>query len=264
MRNVNGKRPAPYVALVLDLDGTLVGRDGRVSPRVRDAVKLVADRLHVSIASGREPADVLSVAGQLGLKAPLICDGGATLLDPVTGQHMASTPLTPTNARAIMDRICLLKTPFIATYPGGSAMSMAELNGWRLTRISALDMSEAAADELAACFCAHPGLNVVKVFLPYNGLWAVDFTRAGVNKATAAAKLGQLLGIETCQMIAAGDSYNDLPLLSVCGLRIVMGQAPEELKAIADHIAPPVDEDGLAVAIEKFVLPKLRKAPGAR
>jgi hydroxymethylpyrimidine pyrophosphatase-like HAD family hydrolase len=58
-------------------------------------------------------------------------------------------------------------------------------------------------------------------------------------------------------MIAAGDSYNDLPLLEVCGLRIVMGDAPDELKAIADYVAPSIDEDGLAVAIEEFVLPRL-------
>ena len=36
-----------------------------------------------------------------------------------------------------------------------------------------------------------------------------------------------------------------------------MGQAPDELKAIADFVAPAVDEDGLAVAIEEFVLPRL-------
>ncbi|MCH8109871.1 MAG: HAD hydrolase family protein, partial [Chloroflexi bacterium] len=40
-------------------------------------------------------------------------------------------------------------------------------------------------------------------------------------------------------------------------LRIVMGDAPDELKAIADYIAPSIDEDGLAVAIEEFVLPRL-------
>ena len=58
-------------------------------------------------------------------------------------------------------------------------------------------------------------------------------------------------------MIAAGDSYNDLPMLKACGLRIVMGNAPDALKAIADYVAPSVDDDGLATAIEDFVMPKL-------
>ena len=63
--------------------------------------------------------------------------------------------------------------------------------------------------------------------------------------------------MDTSQMIAIGDSYNDLPLLAACGLGIAMGGSPEELRAIADHVAPSVDDDGLAVAIEEHVLPRL-------
>ena len=64
-------------------------------------------------------------------------------------------------------------------------------------------------------------------------------------------------GIDLADSVFYSDSYNDLPLLEVCGLRIVMGDAPDELKAIADYVAPSIDEDGLAVAIEEFVLPLL-------
>ena len=60
-------------------------------------------------------------------------------------------------------------------------------------------------------------------------------------------------------MAAVGDSYNDLPLLNVCGLRIAMGDAPEELKAIAHYVAPSAEEDGLAVAIEEYLLPRLQR-----
>ena len=67
-----------------------------------------------------------------------------------------------------------------------------------------------------------------------------------------------MLDIDPSQIIAAGDSFNDLPLLAACGAGIAMGDAPEELKAIADYVAPRVDEDGLAVALEDFVLPALR------
>ena len=85
----------------------------------------------------------------------------------------------------------------------------------------------------------------------------MDFTRDGVNKATAIKWLGSELGLDTACLIGAGDSYNDLPLLESCGLRIVMGNAPDELKEIADYVAPSVDEDGLAVAIEEFILPRV-------
>ena len=45
-----------------------------------------------------------------------------------------------------------------------------------------------------------------------------------------------------------------IPLLMACGLKIAMGNAYEELKSIADYVAPPIEEDGVADAIEKFIL----------
>ena len=100
-------------------------------------------------------------------------------------------------------------------------------------------------------------LHVVKVYLHYNGWWAVDFTAAGVHKGEAARHLAEIQGMSSRQFIAAGDSYNDHPMLEVAGFRIAMASAPEEMKAIADYVAPPVEEDGLAVAIEQVILPLL-------
>ena len=131
------------------------------------------------------------------------------------------------------------------------------ITNWNMTRISALDMDQQQANELVARFESNSNLHVVKASLPYNGLWAVDFTNVGVNKASAACVLAGMFGIDINQIIAAGDSYNDLSLLQASGLSIAMGNAPDELKAIADYVAPSVDEDGLAVAIEEFVLPRL-------
>ena len=126
-----------------------------------------------------------------------------------------------------------------------------------MTRISALDIPEARADELVTMFGAEAGLNVVKVYLHYNGWWAVDFTAAGVHKGAAAIVLAERIGAKPKEFIAAGDSFNDLPMLEIAGLRIAMDSAPPLMKELADYIAPPVEEDGLAVAIEEVVLPML-------
>ena len=55
-------------------------------------------------------------------------------------------------------------------------------------------------------------------------------------------------------MIGIGDGYNDFPLLMACGLKIAMGNAVEDLKAIADFIVPSVEQDGVAHAINRFIL----------
>ena len=259
--NVKSKH---YAALVVDLDGTLIGRGEQISPRVAQAVGKVVPRLRVSIASGREPSDVLGFARQLGLTAPQVSDNGAMILSASSGRPLWTAPLQPARAREIVDILRHLGLAFIATHLGGTLLmspktckDASEITHWNHVRVSALDMEESQAEELVARFSARSELNVVKASLPYNGLWAVDFTAAGVNKGAAVQRMARMLGIDAETIIAAGDSYNDLPLLRLCGLRIAMGDAPDELKDIADFVAPSMDEDGLAVAIEEFVLPRL-------
>ena len=246
-----------YKHFVVDLDGTLIGRDEQVSRPVAEAIAKLKNSMGISIATGREPADVLRFARQLGLKMPQVSDNGALILDPTTGEKMWSEPLNPDVARHVISTLSGLKVEFLATHPGGTVTDYQEIARWDLTRVSALDLQDSIADEVVGLFSEHPDLHVVKVHLPYNGLWAVDFTRDGVNKATAIKWLCSDLGLEASNLIGAGDSYNDLPLLESCGLRIVMGNAPDQLKEIADYVAPSVDDDGLAVAIEEFILPRL-------
>ena len=67
-------------------------------------------------------------------------------------------------------------------------------------------------------------------------------------------EVAKILNIETHDIIGVGDGYNDFPLLMACGLKVAMGNAVEDLKAIADYIAPSVEDDGVADVIEKFVI----------
>ena len=244
-------------AAVIDLDGTLIGKAEEVSTRVHRAVTQMSKLLPVSIATGREAADTIKFARQLGFTSPQICDGGATILDPTSGRLVWTDPLQPDYAREIIQALQSAKADFIATHPCGSVDHNAPITHWNFIRVSALNLDEPGADRLVGHFAANPALHVVKVFLPYNGLWAVDFTNSQVDKAAATLKLAQMIDVDAGDMMAAGDSYNDLPLLRLCGFGIAMGDAPDELKALADFVAPSVEEDGLAVAIEEFVLPRL-------
>jgi hydroxymethylpyrimidine pyrophosphatase-like HAD family hydrolase len=55
-------------------------------------------------------------------------------------------------------------------------------------------------------------------------------------------------------VIAIGDGHNDMPLLEAAGLKVAMGNAPDEVKQLADYVAPSLADDGVAAAIDKFVL----------
>ena len=146
---------------------------------------------------------------------------------------------------------------FVATHGRGAARTFDDVPDWDLIRVSALDLDEDTADALATEFRRNKNMYVIKAVLPYNGLWAVDFTLAGVDKASGIARVGQTLGVNPANMVAVGDSYNDLPMLEACGFSVAMGNAPPEVKDAAEFVAPSVAEDGLSVAIKEYVLPRV-------
>ena len=252
----NSRRPL-ILAAALDLDGTVIGPNENISPAVHEAIVRLAERIHVFIATGREPADVLRYANELGLTAPQLCDGGANILDPVQGVSTWTAPLGPVNAEAVVTRLREMGSAFVATYAGGTARTFDDVPDWDLIRVSALDLDEDTADALATEFRRNKNMYVIKAVLPYNGLWAVDFTLAGVDKASGIARVGQTLGVNPANMVAVGDSYNDLPMLEACGFSVAMGNSPPEVKDAAEFVAPSVAEDGLSVAIKEYVLPRV-------
>jgi Cof subfamily protein (haloacid dehalogenase superfamily) len=74
------------------------------------------------------------------------------------------------------------------------------------------------------------------------------------SKGQALAHLAARLGIPQSQTAAVGDNDNDADMVIWSGLGMAMGNAHPDLKAVADVILPPVEEDGVAVAIEKYIL----------
>ena len=254
--SLNSRRPL-ILAAALDLDGTVIGPDENISPAVHEAIVRLAERIHVFIATGREPADVLRYANELGLTTPQLCDGGANILDPVQGVSTWTAPLGPVNAEAVVTRLREMGSAFVATHASGTASTFDDVPDWDLIRVSALDLDEDTADALATEFRRNKNMYVIKAVLPYNGLWAVDFTLAGVDKASGIARVGQTIGVNPTNMVAVGDSYNDLPMLEACGFSVAMGNAPPEVKDAAEFVAPSVAEDGLSVAIKEYVLPRV-------
>jgi hydroxymethylpyrimidine pyrophosphatase-like HAD family hydrolase len=75
-----------------------------------------------------------------------------------------------------------------------------------------------------------------------------------VSKGLALEQIGKLYGIPKEQMIALGDGLIDVSMVDYAGLGIAMENAVDEVKAVADYITASNDEDGVALAIEKFVL----------
>jgi HAD superfamily hydrolase (TIGR01484 family) len=82
-----------------------------------------------------------------------------------------------------------------------------------------------------------------------------EATNPLVNKGTGVRYLAEeLLKIDAANVMTIGDNFNDVEMLEYAGLGIAMGNAPADVQAVAQWVAPTVEQDGAAVAIEKFLL----------
>ena len=82
----------------------------------------------------------------------------------------------------------------------------------------------------------------------------LEVMNKGVTKGNAVRILAQMYGINREEIIAIGDNENDISMIEYAGLGIAMGNAEELLKRAADHVTGDYQEDGVAEAIEKFIL----------
>ena len=94
------------------------------------------------------------------------------------------------------------------------------------------------------------------------GIWNIfgkgrdfgDFTQKNLSKASAVAVLLDALGLNLEDTFAFGDSFNDIEILHYCQTGIAMGNAVDELKAVADYVTTAVTDDGIFNAFKHFGL----------
>ena len=84
----------------------------------------------------------------------------------------------------------------------------------------------------------------------------LEFISPDAGKGAALERVGKLYGIDSGEMIAVGDSYNDVSMLEYAGLSVAVANAPEDIKALCDYVTLTNNDDGVADVIEKFILGK--------
>ncbi len=101
-------------------------------------------------------------------------------------------------------------------------------------------------------------LGVLADFPEYNavpgGMYNIEVTKKGISKGSGLRRIGQFLGISTDEMIAFGDSGNDLAMLQTAGIGVAMGNAEREVLDIADYVTKTNNENGIVHALRKFCL----------
>lgn len=257
-----------YKALMIDLDGTTVKPfEKTASPRVIEAIAKVKKHLFVGVATGRRINSARPILDQLSLTGPCILNHGCQVYDPKSGKFTHEICLTDAAIRQIYAfaraqgiEVKLMDPYATVSMTGeevaafdGSFTSQRVLSAYMpLVPLSTVDYVVEALGKIS-------DVNVIKLSSLTEGTIAIEITHTLATKQHGIAEVARELGLKTSEMVAVGDGYNDFPLLMACGLKFAMGNAVDELKAIADFVAPSVDDDGLAVIIEKFLLPMVGK-----
>ena len=261
--------------VALDVDGTLLHHDGTVSPRVTDVVRRLEALPHVTIvvATGRSTVSTLPVLEQFDLMTPgrpVVCSNGAVtvevdpggnggfrLVDVVTFDPAPAVSLLHRElpeALVAVEEIGVgfkVSTPF----PPGELMGeetvvpMEELLADPVTRVTIRDPSS-TSEEFSA-LVERMGLHGVGYAVGWSA-W-LDLAPEGVSKASALEQVRRRLGVEPYRTVAAGDQRNDVEMLQWAACGYAMGQAPPEFVAAADRVTGPVEEDGLADALEEVL-----------
>lgn len=247
-----------YKALISDIDGTLIPNrfDGELSQKVIAAVNKAKNKIHIGLATSRHPKDIFHLTDALDIADPSIVFGGAQIIDTASKKVLWQQPIATADAKEIVEIAKKMDIAFVANdlgerirvAPDVSYMPTMPLSFWG----HGLDKEQLNAFHQAIKHLDTSGLHVIPSWQDGK----VDFliTHTNATKQHAILKVAEILQIDPSEMIGIGDGANDLPLLMACGLKVAVGNAVEELKDIADYIAPVVEEDALADVLEKFVL----------
>lgn len=242
---------------MLDLDGTTIPNtpDGLPSEKVVEAIKKASKLLHVGIATSRSYYTSSAIIKRLSLSGPSILNSGAQIIDLTHHRILSEHLISDSDFAEIRTILQTQKQPFfIQETTGLYQLYATDYIPNKLTQVFCKELSPEVADQLIFAFSHIPTIIAYKIPGYENGKVWITISNSLATKQQAIFEVAKILGIETYEIIGVGDGDNDFPLLMACGLKIAMGNAVQELKAIADYVAPSVDEDGVADIIEKFIL----------
>ena len=230
-----------------------------MSPRVEMAVRMAAQHVPVAIASGREPDDVALFARMLGLTHPQIADNGARIVDPLAGRTLHELPMGRADSQRVVRGLEEGLMRYYAVDDGKVARAWAEFTAWNVTVIAAHAVDRDTCHRLISGL-SDGAVQAVPSTDANGNYWYANFTRSGVSKGSGARYFADVTGADIAGIVAIGDSHNDLPMFSEVGMPVAMGHARDEVKSAAREVVGSLSEDGVAEAIEKFVLGPLGMA----
>jgi hypothetical protein len=258
--------------LIVDIDGTLVRRDGAIDARDREAVREAAGAgIVVALATGRLTIAARAVARELGVRAPLICADGSVIACGDCGQAIQRHALQASFVTFSIERFARANVaafPFLADairYDVSDRQYLPYLGVWAEGSVPGPSGSLPPANDDLVALLGVGRKNDVESLVPSlagvcddvdvgvfelstDRAWALRLQPRGANKGSAVAALQSLLGLERAEVAAVGDWYNDVSLFARAHRSFAMAHAPEVVRQAATEVLEASADTGGGVA----------------
>lgn len=273
--------------VALDLDGTLFDNSSRISKRNLTAIRSITDKgIHVVISTGRPfegiPFDQIKGTGI----NYAITANGSGIYEISTGKCLYENAMDEALITPILNFL-LTRDIHMDAFIGGKGYTPVQcvetaqkltvpssIKNYIITTRTRLDNilqfiheNQLKVQKMTLNF--YPAADgtlidreTVRKFLTSNpsiatvcgGYNNLEFTRADASKGVGLQKLAEILGVDLDATMAIGDTENDLAIIEAAGIGVAMGNATDAVKAKADYVTTSNTEDGVAAAIEHFIL----------
>lgn len=273
--------------VALDLDGTLFDNSSRISKRNLTAIRSITDKgIHVVISTGRPfegiPFDQIKGTGI----NYAITANGSGIYEISTGKCLDENAMDEELVTPILNFL-LTRDIHMDAFIGGKGYTPIQcvetaqkltvpssIKNYIITTRTRLDNilqfiheNQLKVQKMTLNF--YPAADgtlidreTVRKFLVSNpsittvcgGYNNLEFTRADANKGVGLRKLAEILGVNPDATMAIGDTENDLAIIEAAGIGVAMGNATDAVKARADYVTTTNTKDGVAAAIEHFIL----------
>lgn len=266
-----------YRMLVVDVDGTLVNKEGLIAEEDKQAIRRLADsRVMVCLATGRVIDACKSILAELQLNNPHVFFDGALVYLLEGGYTLKSWPVAPELVHETVD-FCREHDIYLELFARHTFF--AEKTNWsddihrkffhvgpKITSFKGIwDREEILKAEIlvhnaeeetkSQLFQAHFDSRLrysVASSPAFPEVKFINILNPAVSKGEAVKTLYMSAGMHQSEVVVIGDGHNDISMLKAAGISVAMGNAFDDVKAAAEYVTADVDNHGVAQAVNFF------------
>ncbi len=262
--------------IAFDLDGTLTNDDKVITPLTMDAMRTVQqDGVKLCLASGRPPYGMRPLAREIGGEVLLLCyNGGYIEIPAVDGKGAPEVLVEKTLPEEALPQLKAFqnKSDFtLMTYyedtiytehPDNPYVAISSRNNNMKVQGVADFVTDTPRPLHKCLMVGSPETRSVleeqmqaslkNMYICHSTPYFIECLPLGIDKGSALEELAGHLGIPMKDVIAFGDSNNDVGMLEKAGIGVAMGNAEESIKAVADYTTASNNDDGIALSLRTF------------